>query len=114
MWPIILFLTALLGFFPSGIGAETEDSTPPYQNFSKACVSWNLSASRLVGEGWVLSGFCKNSEGTYCWDDTLLNNCLGTDGDGGLIHEPNGNLSGHCPQCNDNNGWWVKNRSKHT
>lgn len=106
MWPITLFLTGLLAIFASGIKAKTEGSAASPQLFSQACITWKLSFSNVMAEGWILSAYCKDSEGAYCWNDNnYLDDCVGTDSDGALIHEPKGgDVTTHCPQCNNNDG----------
>jgi hypothetical protein len=106
MWPIAFILTSLLAIFPSGTSADNQVSAAAPQLFSKVCVAWHLSASKLIGQGWVFSGFCKNSKGVYGWDDNnLLDDCVGVDDNGRLTHKFYGMMSGRCAECNDNNGW---------
>lgn len=107
---IATILASFLAVFPFGTIAEAVASTGGPTLFSHACVAWHLSASRHIGWGWVLSGFCKNSTGPgiYTWDDSnLLDGCIGVDDNGVLIHSVNGYMSRKCAECNNNNGWQV-------
>lgn len=110
----MLFVTAILAIFlavfPFGTIGQAEASNEHPALFSHACVAWYLSASRQIGLGWVLSGFCKNTTGPgiYTWDDSnLLDGCIGVDDKGFLIHSIGGYMSRKCSECNNNNGWQV-------
>ncbi|OIW31423.1 hypothetical protein CONLIGDRAFT_701256 [Coniochaeta ligniaria NRRL 30616] len=105
MWHITLIFVSLLAVFPGTI-AKAEASIAAPKLFSEICVAWHLSASNIVGKGWIFSGFCKNSAGIYAWDDNnLLDDCVGTDDDGRLTHDFYGEMSQRCSECNNNDGW---------
>ena len=117
---ISIVLTGLLAIFPSGISAGTgkANSASPTVTasplkpqgsivpFSQACIAWKIVASKVVGKGWILSGFCKNVGGIYYWDDdNLVDFCVGADNDGHLVHKFHGHMSYGCSECNNKDGW---------
>lgn len=107
----IIFLLPILGFLAMTQPTQAAPTALIPRGpdiFSTKCVSWLLSKSPRVGQGWAFKGFCKNDSGTWAWDNSnILDACVGTH-NGHLLHQPHGNMSGQCQECNDNDGWGKK------
>jgi hypothetical protein len=107
MWFLAFIFTAILAVFSHGSIVAAESSTSGTDLlFSQACIAWKLVSSRAIGNGWAFSAFCKDDYGVYSWDEhNYLDNCVGVNENGRLVHELSGRMSLQCAECNNNEDW---------